>query len=191
MLRITFATITAFFFISSNPVKAEESSQTEEGFYQTGFGLHTYVLDGELSDNSSSMFSGFAGSNWSGRRIVGVRFSYADYTVTRTIDNFIVDEESKAVISITSLIRWRFRAQDKLQPFLDAGIGITDQYAGVGDFKLALTFGLGIQYKVTDSWGLFIESRGIGWDQEEMSVRDSHKDIATNEFTLGYMRFFN
>ncbi len=190
MLRITLATITAFFLISSDPVKAEKPSQTEEGIYQTGFGVHTYLLDGELSDESATTLSGFSGFNWSGRRIVGVRLSYAKYELTRTIGNFRVDNDTKTIISITPLIRWRFKAQDKLQPFLDAGIGITDQYAGVGGFKLAFTFGLGMQYKVKDTWGLFIESRGIGWNQEEMSIEDSDKDISTNEFTLGYMQFF-
>ncbi|MXY08242.1 MAG: hypothetical protein F4Y61_06300 [Rhodothermaceae bacterium] len=68
-------------------------------------------------------------------------------------------------------------------------MGITDQLGGEGDFKLAVTFGFGLHYKFKESWGMFVESRGIGWNQVETNVRGSEGSVASNEFTLGYIQY--
>lgn len=150
--------------------------------------MHTYVLDGEASDESSGLTSTFGGYHIGERLLLGVRMSHTKYT--RTYSEGLLTrpkKETKSVISVTPMAKLKFRANSMLQPCVDLGIGITDQYGGVGSFQLAFTFGLGLHFKVKDTWGLFIESRGVGWNQVETTVKG---DTASNEFTLGYIRYY-
>ena len=186
-------TASTILLVLAGSAQANESKPVigKEGVWQAGFGIHTYVLENEASDESSGLTSGLAGFYVGERTMLGLRMSYTKYELTTT-GGFLERPKTKkkSVISITPLVRWIFRANDKLQPCLDFGIGITDQLGGEGDFKLAFTFGLGLHYKFKNSWGLFAESRGVGWNQEETNVRGSEGNVASNEFTLGYIQYF-
>ena len=116
--------------------------------------------------------------------MAGVGVSFARYKLTHFDNDFrrIATEEEPAHSSIV-VGRWRFRAHGKFQPYIDAGIGITE-VVGIDGDKTSFTFGLGAQYKFNDRWAIAIESRGLGW-----SNRSTGSPEGANEFTLSWVRF--
>ena len=175
-------------FIFASDLQADTGER--EGVWQVGVGFHTYVLEGKSSDESSGLTSIFGGYYFKERLVLGTRFSHAKYTATSYNLNRPPKTETKSVISITPIAKLRFRANSKLQPCVDIGIGITDQYGGEGNFQFAATFGLELHFKVKDTWGLFIESRGVGWNQVEETIEGSKGSVSSSEFTLGYLRYY-
>ena len=75
--------------------------------------------------------------------------------------------------------RYRFLPKEKLTPFVEAGIGFTDPRS-ISDKgrKLAQSVAVGFSYKFYRRWAFYLESRGVWWRQDYVTV-------ALNELTIG------
>ena len=185
------AIVPATLLVLAGPIQAEKPKPVigDETVVQFGIGGHTYLVDQEALDESSSLLSLVMGFHVSKRVMLGLRLSYTGYKLYTFQGTSQVSSRDESVISLLPLVRWRFRADDKFQPYLDIGLGASDQIYGVGERKLAFTFGLGAQYKLNDWWAIALESRGIAWGQDYTGVPGSGGDVTSSEGILCILRF--
>ena len=149
----------------------------------------------EPSLGSSGLWGLLIGVHLNKGLMVGCRFSHSSYKLVN-MENFLEREESKSVDSFIAILRWRFRADDKFQPYIDMGIGTTDPIARLGKKETAYSVAIGAQYKFNDFWAVALESRGLSWFQyapKELRMPGksvfSNDPISANEATLSFVRF--
>ena len=169
-------------------IHAEDTLPKKEGsgdetVVQYKIGSHTYMEDGELSDESSGLWGVFSGVHLNKSVMVGISLTFTKYKQVSFEDLRPIMEE-KSVNTLLGLGRWRFRAEHRFQPYADIGLGST-KVIGSDEYKVAFSIGLGAQYKFGDNWGIALESRGLSWS----SQRSKGNPEASNETTLSYVRF--
>lgn len=161
----------------------------DEVVVQLGLGSHTYYIDNTPQDESAGMFSVTIGFHLSERFMLGIRSSFMSYErMTSSSDEFRMAMAKEDISLSTALLmaRWRFRANDRFQPYVDLGFGRSNAlYNGTKD-KAVLNIGFGFQAKLNKKWALGIESRGIAWS-ELYAGKDSA--IASGEAALQLTRF--
>ena len=161
----------------------------DEVVVQLGIGSHTYYIDNDPQDESSGMFSVTIGFHLSERFMAGIRSSFTSYErITSSSSNFRMTA-AKDDVSLSSallVVRWRFRANDKFQPYIDLGFGRSNALYNESKDKTVLNIGFGFQAKLNEKWALGIESRGIAWS-ELYAGKDSA--IASGEAALQLTRF--
>lgn len=156
---------------------------------QFGLGSHTYYIDNTPQDESAGMFSVIIGFHLSERFMTGIRSSFTFYErVVSSSSNFrmAMEKEDISLSSALLVARWRFRANDRFQPYVDLGFGRSNALYNETKDKTVLNIGLGFQAKLNERWALGIESRGIAWS-ELYAGKDTA--IASGEAALQLTRF--
>ena len=161
--------------------KPEKVEIGKEIVLQFRAGSHTYIEDGEPSAENTGLWGVIIGKHLNPNFMLGVGASFARYELIR-YENFRVSSEEKAANSFIAIARWVFRPYGDFQPYVDAGIGLTE-VVGDGE-RTSFTFGLGAQYRFSN-WGITIESRGLGWSERSKGAPE-----AANEISLGYVAFY-
>lgn len=205
---------------SINTIQAEESS---EDSYKWGnyfkIGTQAYFQGEPMSGIEATASSGFLSTQvLTENSAISFSYSTAAYQVTRaaTSREEIGDETSLGEFSYEDLqqildrkplrvrsyllgYRYRFLPKEKLTPFVEAGIGLTDPVPTFDKgLKLAQSVAVGFSYEFHRKWAFYLESRGVWWRQDNASefIEDLFGDIgktvtvASNEFTIGigYLR---
>ena len=173
---------------SIGTIHAEESEPKKEEIgkeivVQLRAGRHDYVEDGKLSEEGTELAGLIIGRHLNPNYMVGVGASFARYKLVRYDDSFReISSEEKPANSFILIARWVFRPHATVQPYADAGIGLTEVIFD-GE-RTSFTLGIGVQFRF-NNWGIAIESRGLGW-----SERSERAPEAANEVSLGYVYFY-
>lgn len=158
-------------------------------------GSQTYLNSLDPDPGSAGLGGLHLGYNISSRSMVGLHSASAGYKITY----FDGRTESKSVNSFLLTFRYGFRAEKKLRPYLEGGLGMADPIIGYDTGKKpALSFALGAKYWFASKWSLFLESRGISWMQDDTNdvaevlfgADGSDISAGSNEFTIGIGRLF-
>lgn len=151
-------------------------------------GSQTYLNTLDPDPGSAALGGLHLGYNLSNRSMFGIHSATAGYEITY----FDGSTESKSVNSFLFTYRYSFRVEKKFRPYLEGGGGIVDPIIGYDTGKkAALTLALGAKYWFASKWSFFIESRGVGWMQDDtFNVQGYDIEVASNEFTIGVSRLF-
>lgn len=191
--KITSTLVAALLFaipLASEHVEGRELPVIgNEVVVQLGLGSHTYYIDNAPQDESSGMFSVTIGFHLSERFMTGIRTSFTSYeriTSSSSDLRMLVAKEDISISTALLIARWRFRANDRFQPYVDLGFGRSNAIYNDTKDKPVLNIGFGFQAKLNEKWALGIESRGIGWNEFYAGKESA---IASGEAALQLTRF--
>ena len=183
--------VVAFFAISLFSARGVEAQNVEKKNWEIHIKLGSQTYLNELNpDPGSAALGGFLiGYNLSDRSMIGLHSASAGYQIQYT--DGTTDEEW--VNSFLLLYRHRFRVQNALQPYLEAGLGSADPIISYDTgSKPAVTFALGALWRFHDKLAISLESRGVSWSQDDtpdvaefFGVVGESITVSSNEFTLG------
>lgn len=157
-----------------NTIQAEEPS--EDSYYKgesyIKFGTQSYFQGEPISGIKATTLSGFLFSLFlTEKENSAISFSYSA--------RLLFGEPSYLLG-----YRYRFLPKEKLTPVVEAGIGFTDPMSTFDKGrKLAQSIAVGFSYKFYRRWAFHLESRGVLWRQDYVTV-------ISNELTIGigYLR---
>ena len=159
------------------------------------FGSQAY-LDKPGSDADNATMASLAiGFRPSDRSFVGVSYATASYEYfyvgrgrRKPLAALTIGNTSyKWVESFLLHYQYRLRSGREFQPYLDAGLGVTDSMLEYDDgAKGAFTVALGALWRFDDRWAATLESRGVYWSQDNTYVNDDRAiTTGSSQFTLG------
>ena len=212
MLNCHYRPLVLLILIASiNTIQAEESSEDTYKWGSYGkIGTQAYFQGEPMSGIEATVSSGFLSTQvLTENSAISFSYSTAAYQVTRaatSLGEFSYEDLQQALnrkpLRVRSYLvgyRYLFRPKEKLTPFIEAGIGLTDPVPTFDKgLKFAQSAAIGLGYKFHRKWAFYLESRGVWWRQDNASESlealfgDIGKTVtvASNEFTIGigYLR---
>ncbi len=159
-------------------------------------GSQTYLNEFTDDPGSAPLVAYFIGYHLSDHSVIGVNLGLASYEITQTKMNperSLIERRDKEEVvgSILGIYQYRFRVQEKFQPYLEGGLGVADPVIGYDKgMKFAASFALGAFWRFNEKWAASIESRGVYWDQDNTSdfifeIDGEDVSITSSEFSIG------
>ena len=200
MVAKTVLFVFVMLFLPLQKCDAQDQKGRVEAFFALGrhFVLNDHIDPRVETPDSDGYMSVHLLYNFTETQSVGVRYGGADYSGLphRVGENYVLEgvRYSAWVKDLYATYRYSWRKRKPLRIYFEAGLGasgaIRPYDTGV---KFALSFAVGLRRFIGQHWSLGLESRGVGFIQEQYlppgSREDANVTIAANEFTaiLGYM----